>query len=80
MNTTIQISEQTREKLLKLKFYLKGSYDEVLNQLLDLVPSADDEGEYTDEFKASLLRALADIKHSRVHSLDEVRKKLGIKS
>jgi hypothetical protein len=46
--------------------------------LIDLIPTGDDEGEYTDEFKASLLRSLADIKHGRTHSVDDVKKQLGI--
>lgn len=79
-HTTIQITEETRERLAKLKTYVRGTYDEVLNTLLDLVPSGDEEGEYTEEFKASLLRSLADIKHGRVHSIADVRKKLGIKT
>jgi O6-methylguanine-DNA--protein-cysteine methyltransferase len=78
--TTIQITEETRKKLAKLKTYVRGTYDDVLNTLLDLVPSSDDEGEYTEEFKASLLRALSDIKHGRVYSTEEVRRKLGLKS
>ena len=78
--TTIQITEETREKLAKLKTCVRGTYDEVLNALLELVPSGDEEGEYTEEFKASLIRSLADIKHGRVHSITDVRKKLGIES
>ena len=78
--TTIQVTEETREKLARLKTYVRGTYDEVLNALLDLVPSSDDEGEYTEEFKASLLRALSDVKHGRIYSADEVRRKLGLKS
>ncbi|MFH0884800.1 MAG: hypothetical protein V1861_03755 [Candidatus Micrarchaeota archaeon] len=78
--TTIQITEETREKLARLKIYVRGTYDEVLNALLDLVPSGDDEGEYSEEFKASLLRALSDIKRGRVYSSEEVRRKLGLKS
>lgn len=38
----------------------------------------DDEGEYTDKFRASLLRGLTDIILGKVHSDKEVRKKLGI--
>jgi hypothetical protein len=76
--TTIQITENTRLRLAKLKSSVRSTYDELLTALLDLVPSRDDEGEYTEEFKASLLRSLADIKHGRIHSPGEVRKRLGI--
>lgn len=76
--TSIQIDPKTRERLAKLKSYERETYDELINALLDLVPTGDDEGEYTDEFRASLLRSLSDMKHGRTHSLDEVKKKLGI--
>jgi hypothetical protein len=45
----------------------------------DPVPSKDDEGEYTDEFRASLFRGLLDIRHGQVHSSEDVRKRLGIR-
>ena len=77
--TTIQINHKTREKLAKLKTYERETYDELLNALLDILPYGDDEGEYTDEFKASLLRSLNDIKHRRTYTLEEVKKGLGIR-
>lgn len=43
------------------------------DNLLGLIPSGDDEGEYTDEFRASLLRGLIDIKHGRIFSGKEVK-------
>jgi hypothetical protein len=76
--TTIQVTVGTRERLAKLKSCVRGTYDELLSTLLDFVPSGDDEGEYTDEFKASLIRSLSDIKHGRTYSMDEVRERLGI--
>jgi len=68
--TTIQITKETRKKLARLKTSLRSTYDELLNSLLDLVPHGDDEGEYTEDFKASLLRSLSDIKHGRVYMYD----------
>ena len=76
--TTIQISQETREKLSKLKASERETYDEILNSLMDLIPSGDDEGEYTEEFKASLMRAIADVKRGRVYSMKDVRKELGV--
>jgi hypothetical protein len=58
--------------------YARETYDELLNALLDLVPQGDDEGAYTEEFKASLLRALSDVKHGRTYSMQEIRKRLGV--
>ncbi|QQG39742.1 MAG: hypothetical protein HYS81_05265 [Candidatus Aenigmatarchaeota archaeon] len=77
--TTIQISRETRGRLARLKETEGETYDELLNALLELVPSGDDEGEYTDEFKASLLRALADVKRGRTRTLREIREELGIR-
>ena len=76
--TTIQISQETREKLSKLKASERETYDEILNSLMDLIPSGDDEGEYTEEFKASLMRAIADVKRGRVYSMKDVRKEIGV--
>ncbi len=76
--TTIQISKETREKLNGLKFYRRATYDEIIDALVNLVPSGDNEGEYTDEFRASLLRSLTDMKSGRSYSSVEVRKRLGV--
>jgi hypothetical protein len=76
--TTIKVTKHTRERLAKLTEHLHGTYDELLSVLIDLVPSKDDEGEYTDEFRASLLRGLPNIRHGQVHSSEDVRKRLGI--
>lgn len=77
--TTIQIDKTTRERLSSLKSSPRETYDEILNKLIDLIPSGDDEGEYTDEFKASLFKSLLDIKHGRVYSHEEMKKALGIR-
>lgn len=76
--TTIQISKTTRERLGKLRFYKKATYDEIIGALIDLIPKGDDEGVYTEEFRASLLRSLLDIKVGRTYTTAEVKKRLGI--
>jgi hypothetical protein len=76
--TSIQISVETREKLMRLKSYARETYDELLTMLISLVPYGDTEGKYSDEFRASLLRSLSDIKQGRVHQLADVKKQLGI--
>lgn len=78
MYTTIQINKITREKLNNLKPYRKATYDEIIEALIDLIPDGDDEGKYTPEFKASLLRGLLDIKHGRIHSHGEIKKLVGV--
>ena len=79
VNTTIQIDTATRERLAGMRSYGRETYDEILNTLMELVPSGDDEGKYTPEFRASLLRGLTDIRNGRAHSTEDVRKILGLK-
>ncbi len=55
--TSIQIMPQTRKRLSSLKEDGRQTYDTVLNRLMALVPSGDDEGEYSDEFRIGLLNA-----------------------
>ena len=53
------------------------TYDELLNALMSLVPKGDEEGMYSEEFRASLLRSLLNVKDKKMHSSEEVMKKLG---
>ena len=78
MYTTIQINKVTREKLNRLKPYKRATYNEIIMALMDLIPEGDDEGTYTPEFRASLLRSLLDIKHGRTHSSAEVKARFGV--
>jgi chorismate synthase len=77
VNTTIQISQATRARLAKMKSS-NESYDSLINALLDIVPTGDGEGEYTDDFRASMARALIDIRKGRTHSLEDVKRQLGL--
>ena len=76
MATTIQLSEETREKLARLKSTPRETYDELLNKLLALVPEGDEEGRYTQAFRVGLLGARLDIKEGRVVPLREAKQRL----
>ena len=76
--TTIQVNKATRMRLQKFRVGKRETYDEILNVLMDLVPSGDDEGEYTPEFKMAMIRGLMDIKRGRTYTLEQVEKELGI--
>jgi len=76
--TTIQISKTTREKLNDLRAYKRMTYDELLNALISLIPEGDEEGVYNDDFRASLLRSLIDVKEKKTQPIEEVKKQLGI--
>jgi hypothetical protein len=78
MATTIQIRPVTRERLASLKSSPRETYDDLLNKLMALVPKGDEEGEYTDSFRTSLLNARLDILNGRVVSHESVKKRLGL--
>ena len=76
--TSIQILPETREKLAGLKESGRETYDELLNKLLSLVPSGDDEGQYSHEFRVGLLNARLDLIKGRGVSHREAKKLLGV--
>ncbi|MFH0817165.1 MAG: hypothetical protein V1909_00860 [Candidatus Micrarchaeota archaeon] len=77
--TSIQISPGTRMRLAELKSSERETYDQLLNKLLQLVPNGDDEGEYREDFRIGLLNAKLDLKHGRVISHENLKRKLGLK-
>lgn len=54
------------------------TYDELLNALISLIPEGEEEGVYNDDFRASLLRSLIDVKEKKTQPIEEVKKQLGI--
>lgn len=76
--TSIQIMPQTRKRLSRLKEDGRQTYDSVLNRLMALIPSEDDEGEYSDEFRIGLLNAKLQIRRGETVPSDEAKKALGL--
>lgn len=72
MVTTIQISEQLQEKLKEKKIYERESYEEVIWDLLE------DVVEISEATKRDLRKSEQDIREGRTHTLEKVRKELGI--
>src|SRR5947208_16779502 len=66
--TSIQIHSSTRKKLARLKASASETYDDLLNELMALVPPGDEEGIYTPAFGGGLLVASRDCKDGRVTS------------
>lgn len=58
--TTIQVDTRTRTKLAALKTNPSETYDQTINRLMLLVPEGDDEGAYTDAFRAELFESLVE--------------------
>jgi hypothetical protein len=71
--TTIQLSPETRSRLAGLKESPRETYDDVVNRLLALVPTGDDEGRYSQAFRVGLLKARLDIHGGR--TIDHARLK-----
>ncbi|HEY4704793.1 MAG TPA: hypothetical protein VII27_03530 [Thermoplasmata archaeon] len=72
------MSEETRERLARLKSSPRETYDELLGKLLALIPEGDEEGRYTEAFRVGLLEARLDIKEGRLTPLREAKKRLGL--
>jgi hypothetical protein len=77
MITTIQLTAETRGRLAQLKQSPRETYDELLNKLLDLIPSGDEEGTYRDAFRVGLLNARLDIRAGRTVGHEELKHRLG---
>ena len=77
-NSTIHINDSTKLKLKLLKDAGDMTYDKLIRALLSLIPEGDEEGKYTDEFKASLLESSLDVAEGRVISLDELKRRLSL--
>jgi hypothetical protein len=78
MITTIQLTPATRERLALLKQSPRETYDEILNKLLDLVPTGDDEGAYRAAFRVGLLNARLDIRSGRTLAHEELKRRLNL--
>ncbi|MFC1768394.1 hypothetical protein ACFLZX_01395 [Nanoarchaeota archaeon] len=75
MPTTIQLKDQTLERLKYFKEASKESYDEIINKILDDV----EEGELSDETIEDLRTGLQEIKAGKGEDIEDVAKELGIK-
>ena len=72
--TTIQISQETLNRLKNIKKYERQCYDDILNGILD---NLDDETLSEAEIEEIKL-ALENVKKGKVQSIEEVAKELGI--
>ncbi|MEA2036747.1 MAG: hypothetical protein U9O94_04525 [Nanoarchaeota archaeon] len=73
--TTIQVKEETIERMKYFKEYSKESYDEIINKLID----TSEEGELTDEALKDILEAKKEIREGKGQRIEDVAKELGIK-
>ena len=77
MATTIQLEEETRRRLERVKMFPRETYNQVIERLLE----RETEGEETlsPQTIKNIERALEDIKAGRVYTMEEVKRKHGIK-
>ncbi len=72
--TTIQINQNTLERLKNLKNFDRQPYDEILNNLIDNI----EEEILSDEEIEEIKSALENIKQGKVKPIEQVAKELGI--
>ncbi|MFH0714181.1 MAG: hypothetical protein V1847_00290 [Candidatus Diapherotrites archaeon] len=72
--TTIQLSTKTKHRLAALKSHPRESFEEVMDKLLYLVPQGDDEGDYSNEFRAGLLDSLYEARKGKFFSLKQIER------
>ncbi len=70
--TTIQISKDLLQDLKSRKMYDKESYEDIIKDLME------DTMELSEQTLANIRKSEADIKAGRVHTLEEVEKRLGV--
>jgi len=75
MVTTIQLKNETLDRLKYFKAYSKESYDETINKLLDTM----EEGELTPDAIRDIQSSLDGINAKKGKPLEQVAKEMGIK-
>ena len=75
-NTTIQLGTEIKKKLEALKGHKRESFEEVISKLLALIPEGDEEGKFTEEFRAGLLESLYESRIGKIYTLEQVKKSL----
>ena len=72
MPTTIQVSEKLQKELIKRKMYDKETYEEVIWDLVE------DTLELDEDTKKEIAQARQKIKEGKYHTMEEVKKELGL--
>lgn len=72
--TTIQINQNTLERLKNFKKHDRQSYDDLLNSLFDNI----EEERFSEEEINEIQQGLEDIKRGRIYPIESVAKELGI--
>lgn len=76
MATTIQIQDETKERLENLRDYDRETYDEIIRELLVL--KEEENMLLSEETKKAIEEGREDIKKGRVYTTKQLIKELGI--
>jgi len=72
MVTTIQVTEETKEALERMKLVPRETYEDVICRLIEISR----EEELSTETIQNIEKALEDVKKSRLYPTEEVKKEL----
>lgn len=72
MYTTIQVTEELKNLLEKMKLYERETYNDIIERLVE------DEMELTEETKKEIASVLKEVKAGKYVSHEQAKKKLGI--
>ena len=72
MATTIQISNQVKQTLDKMKIFERETYNEIIESMIE------DKMEFSEQTKKDIEEARKQIKEGKTISHEEVKKKLGV--
>ena len=80
MDATIRLQPATKSRLDAVKLNPQESDDETLNRVLDLADMAYDPEPLSEETEKRIEEGFTEIRAGYVHSLEEVRRDLGLGS
>ena len=72
MSTTIQISDDVKGTLEKMKFFERETYNEIIERMIE------DDLELNEKTKKEIEEARKEVKAGKVVSHEEVKKRLGL--
>jgi predicted transcriptional regulator len=77
--TTIKLGLKTKSALDSFKQYKNESYDEVVNKLIYIVKTLDDEPPLSKQTKVDIEAARAEIRAGKFYTEEEMAKRLGLR-
>lgn len=76
MPTSVQVTPDTLKRLRAQKEHPRQTYDDVINEALDLLE--EDRAEFGDAFRKEIAKGRADVRAGRVVTTKQLLKELGL--